>query len=225
MVGSNIILTLALCLSLGACASEIADPSADEAAAAESLGEFELVQIARGKRMPASNDVRIQAIEVLGARNAPGSGQALARLLVPHERLAIRQAVAEALQTISCEDVCIESVLDYLERRARGELGVEEWLAAQHDESARAAAEARESELYYSLERVLRTNSTATLAVLVDHYGIDTMLGSEFAVKLVGELRFEEACPAMLKARGMFDSSPVAEAPAALVEAIEACGC
>jgi len=172
--------------------------------------------------MPAD---RIQAIEVLAERKAPGNGQALARLLVPHERLAIRQAVANALQTIDCEDVCTEAVLDYLERRARGELGVDEWLASQHGDSAFAAAEARESELYYSLERVLRANLSATLAVFVDHYGIDTVLGSEFALKLVGELRFEAACPAMLKASGIFSASQGIEASPALLEAIESCGC
>ena len=174
--------------------------------------------------MPSSSEVRIQAMEVLAERKASGSGQALARLLVRHEQLAIRQAVANALQTVHGDEVCIEAVLDYLERRARGELGVEEWLASQRRQRS-GTAQARESELYYSLERVLRANSSATLAAPVDHYGIDTVLGSEFALKLVDELRFAAACPAMLKVNEAFAAGRDIEAPTALVEAIAACGC
>ena len=221
MLVSWIVVSLALCLALGSCTQQGIEPSSEDVAAAEAMGEFELIQMARGRRFPAS---RIQAIEALGARNTPSSGQALASLLVPHERLAIRQAAANGLQSSNCEAICIESIMDYLERRTRGELGVEEWMASHRGESARAAAEARESELYYSLERVMRANPRATLTVLVDHYGIETMLGSEFALKLVSEMRFAAACPSMLKVSEMFSTSQALEPSPALVEALDVCG-
>lgn len=232
-----------LCILLLACsnheadtlyvrASGVANGSDDAVEAVRQMAKLEgpavdslLLRIAYAETQVVSPPVRYEAIAAVAQRDAPGSALPLARLLVPHEPLAVRQAAANALFAMTCDLNCIEAVLDYLGRVASGEQNMEDRLSVLASAPARAAVRLQQQDLYDSLSRLLLAHPERTLTVLVQRYGLGSVIVSEFALSTVDQLRFSVACPQLLETQRAFGRMPDLPQPRGLVDAIASARC
>jgi hypothetical protein len=82
-----------------------------------------LLQIAQDPH--AIVQYRIEAIQNLSPR-MPQKGEEIAKILVPTENLAVRQAVVDTLDTMQCGVQCRTFIRSYLQSRAAGERTEEE---------------------------------------------------------------------------------------------------
>jgi hypothetical protein len=159
-----------------------------------------LVRLAVGQAFPFNSDdiyseaIRTVAIQELAKRKDATVSVGLAKLINPHERLAEREAAAEALEQLPCPDECVEAILQYLDRVSMGEQNYEElWLPSYGDTDG--SLQRRERDLYGQLYEILQREKRETLAGLMGTYGLGTDAPSRFALELVTKVDMSpEAC-------------------------------
>jgi hypothetical protein len=152
-------------------------------------------------------EIRLQAIRSLGQRSdledTAASLSDLSRLMQPHVALAIRSAVADAIQR-HCPRTCIGSVVHYMERLWRGDPTTEEILATETSQQIKDEQEKVERQLV----TVLLDNTGQTIEILTEVHGLGASpqnpltrpFPSEFALYLVDRMRLRETCPVLKEA-------------------------
>ena len=111
-------------------------------------------------------------------------------MLKVNENLSMREAISEALQKLPCDHECIEYVLRYLERRWFGERGPEENIGETN-------GFAKENNAIEHNLRLVLSNSSQTMQVLADQYGLDmrSVAPSTFGISLATSLGLKSICP------------------------------
>lgn len=174
------------------------------ARAAKELGTFTgtrstqmLLNIAFGHTPLAWPDVQEEAIRALASRRDEHIAIALAKLIQPHDAMPIRQASAEALQTMPCPPECVHLILHYLERVWQGEPNHEDrtTFPAGLNEAVKADLAKEQEALYQELGGILKRERRTTLAALAEIYGLGTVAPSTFSLTFVSRTKFHEACP------------------------------
>jgi len=89
-------------------------------------------------------------IQVLAARPAPETSEALSEFLRPHIAPAIRGEAADALRQIGCASACVLNILHYKERLWEGEVPSE--LDVKQDENAKTQFEKEENTINEALD-------------------------------------------------------------------------
>ncbi len=169
--------------------------------------EDALLRIALGKDLMPWPSVRIKAIEALAQRDRIDVPSRLARLLVPHEGLPIRQSVSEALARSGCDAGCMRFVLAYLNRVYLGESNIEEVrrrkdLSRYRHAAAELGLSAEVSELqpfYAGLYKIVGSNAGSSLRVLVGEYGLGTRLPSAFGIEVLTKTSVAGSCDLLEK--------------------------
>jgi hypothetical protein len=168
-----------------------------------------LIDIATDASAPF--DSRNAAVAALKGRQDPSISADLATLLQPHNAETLRSTVADALTQMPCSVECARSVLHYLERTWRGDSKSEDLvtdslpvenlakLDPQLISSQMTETREKEQQLVSQLENVLSKNPAETLAALRSIYGLGSFHPSYFAIYMVEELHFSEACPDLEK--------------------------
>jgi hypothetical protein len=133
------------------------------------------------------------AIRVLGQTGDSETADRLALLVRPWRGLAVRAAAADSLLKLPCSPECVHSLLDYKERKWRGDLSVETILDTDIPNETRE----KENEIDQKLDRLLLNNRRDTLRILIEIYGLGEIEVSPFALHLIRELKLTEACRLM----------------------------
>lgn len=182
-----------------------------------------LLNIALGRTPFRWPETEREAINALADRKEPRLSEAVAILLQPQQTLPIRQAAAAALEKLPCGADCVRSILHYLERISQGEPNYEDrsTFPPGLDEGVKADDKKEQEELYQRLYAVLRHESQPTLVTLAQVYGLGTDAPSKFALSLLSQMRFRDACPALLQSEQLLkqSSAELFTAPRAELEA------
>lgn len=151
----------------------------------------ELLLVIAGGPAPLQN--RVAAVNALVERKDVALVSRLSGLLVPPEPLAVRQAIAQALDTTGCSPECMKNVLYYEERMSNG---------ARPSEDVQAdppkSLSPTEQQLQSVLDEILKKNKPALGIVLGQVYGLSTNFPSSFAIQTVERLGMREACPMLI---------------------------
>jgi hypothetical protein len=143
--------------------------------------------------------IRDQAIRALSERNDAKVAVGLCELLRPTMGVAGRQAAADSLLKLPCNDECLDRVLDYLARIARGESNYEDTVEYPPGlENEKLAMADEQQKVYRTLDLVLVHDKSETVSILKRLYGLGTHQPSGFSLNLVARLKLTEACPALL---------------------------
>ncbi len=140
-------------------------------------------------------DARVMAVSALAGRNEPDV-QDLAELFQPHNALTLREKTAEVLAN-NCSLACVKEILRYLERIWWGEKPGT-LTAKQPMESLKEFVD-REQTFQTQLTSILVLRKAETMFELQRAYGLSSVHPSPFAVHLIAELNFTEACPQLSK--------------------------
>jgi hypothetical protein len=165
--------------------------------ASEMLLDVALGRGPAGEFLPETQE---EAIKLLGERKDPKVALSLAKLLQPHEGLAIRKAVALGLKYPTCKDECVRLILHYLERVWRGDPNHEDrWTGPSGRASVTANVRKEQEILYADLYVTLKSARAETLTSLADIYGLGTADPSPFALDVVSRLGSDDACPYLVQ--------------------------
>jgi|GEM_PF-5222188 len=162
--------------------------------------------------------VQLEAVSgVARCKFRPGSSR-LAKLLVPHKSLRLREAVVGALVELGCGHECMESVFHYMYRVQSGETTLE----GVHEDERRSifgdllrdrptgvagATEARRRVLESKLGTLVTENSAVATVLLVESYGVGSHLPSDFALTILEDIVVSGICPAVTRSREHDDSA------------------
>jgi hypothetical protein len=178
-------------------------PSGERMLAVERLaarsGEYPtelLLRLARDERPIADINVRVASVSALAKRNQGQFSGPLASMMVPHNAVMLPQSVASALQNTPCSPECVDLLLQYLYRLQAGDGNSEDFyqLAPPSKDFA-----AEEQEISKKLEEVLIREKPKTLRVLREVYGFESDTPSSFAIHMLGQLHFNEACNSLTR--------------------------
>jgi len=179
-------------------------PSGERMLAVERLaahsGEYPtelLLHLALDERPIADIRVRVASVAALAKRNQVQFSGPLASLMVPHNALRLRQSVVSALQNMSCSDECVDRVLEYLYRIRAGDGNSEDFYQFPAPPSEDFAAE--EQQINKKLEEVLIREKAETLRALREVYGFGSDTPSPFAIHMLGQFHFKEACESLTR--------------------------
>jgi len=182
-----------------------------------------LLKLSLGEGPFVWRSVQTHAIRALGRRKDPIVANQLSNLLQPHEALDVREAVAEALQTLPCNDECNRAILFYLERIWAGELNREDRTIIPpvfgdityklHNEQA---------EMYSKLYVILERERHETLTNLVQLHGLGTDAPSTFSLDLLSRVKIKEACPLLIASQRAIQKEPTKtyKAPRTEIESV-----
>jgi hypothetical protein len=191
--------------------------TAESIAAVQSLASFRgedsrkaLLIVALGQGPLVLPDAQIESIKILRGTRDPGVAATLSSLLQPHISLPVHEAVAEALQSLPCDENCTLSIMRYLERIWHGELNADDTIDwPQGLEGASAATQREEAALYSALYSILRVNEISTLTAMAENYGLGTSAPSAFALDLAVRLNMVKACPSIMESSRLLIDTPV----------------
>ena len=155
-----------------------------------------LLRLALDERPIADLRVRVASVAALAKRHDARVSGPLASLMVPHNALRLRQSVASALQNTSCSPECVGWLLEYLYRIRAGDGNSEDFYQFTPP-SKNFGAE--EQEISKKLEEVLIREKPETLRVLREVYGFESDTPSPFAIHMLGQLQFNEACKSLTR--------------------------
>jgi len=143
-------------------------------------------------------DTREMALSALSEVNDPKVSQALSELLQPFNALARREQTANLLiEKDSCSVVWIRNILHYLERIWWGEKP--STFTARQSEQALLEFTDKEQKFQAALASILVKRRFQTIVELQRVYGLGSAHPSPFALHLVAELGFSEACPQLTR--------------------------
>jgi hypothetical protein len=152
-----------------------------------------LIEIATSERVFVDNRQAL-AIKSVASRADPTALVRLTILLQPHIELGRRIAVAEAIETGSCIEECVERILHY-EERAGPDNATKSETAGIFDQTVLAMIAKEEAKLNDTLNRVLIKNQKQTLLALRDIYGLGSSTPSSFGLQVVTMTHMRSACP------------------------------
>ncbi len=146
-----------------------------------------LLSIAMNDQAPDDNSAA--AIRALGRRSDREISPALATKLRPDVDLFLRGVVSEVISTRECGSGCMESILEYLQRRFWGEKTGEENL----DEHV---VDPSEVQLEQSLRAILMSHPLQLRTLLAQRFGLrnGSRAPSPFAIDLVSRLGLKSSC-------------------------------
>jgi hypothetical protein len=156
-----------------------------------------LLRVALDSRPPADTGVRVASVTAVAKRHDARVSGPLASLMVPHNALTLRQSVASALQNTSCSPECVDRLLEYLYRIRAGDGNSEDFYQLPPPPSEDFATE--EQEINRKLAEVLIREKPETLRALREIYGFESDTPSSFAIHMLGQLHFKEACESLTR--------------------------
>lgn len=181
-----------------------------------------LLQLALGQGPFVSPETREEALRSLRGRTDPVISETMAKSLQPHVGLRTREAIGTALSEMTCDDECIRSILHYLERISRGDLNEEDRaIFPPGAEDLQAEQTKEETVLYQNLRRILEKHEDSTLNNLMTIYGLGSDNPSKFALDLVSQMHYQQACPLLIRSKELLGmrSTDVYRGPAQEINA------
>jgi hypothetical protein len=180
-----------------------------------------LLRVALDARPLVDTRVRVEAVVALANRHEADVSGPLASLMVPHNAPMLRQSVSSALQNMPCSSECVNWLLLYLYRIQTGDEKSEDFYRLPTSPSKDFAAE--EQEIDRKLEEILMREKAETLSTLREVYGFGSDTPSRFAIHMLGQLHFKEACESLTRIHieGIQDSATRTE----LQTALDVLGC
>jgi hypothetical protein len=156
-----------------------------------------LLRLAMDARPLVDTRVRVEAVAALANRRETDVSGPLASLMAPHNSPMLRQSVSFALKNMPCSSECVDWLLQYLYRIRAGEGYPEDFYQRNSSSSEDFAAE--EQEINKKLEEILIREKATTLGVLGKVYGFGSDTPSPFAIHMLGQLHFKEACESLTR--------------------------